>query len=220
MSAVECVLYVRDEVGGIRRAIESARRAGADTVLVWDTGSTDGTLELAHELADRVLRWPIPEEAVHFGSMETAVVWMSRGDWVLRLDGDEMIRTFDGLNLHDLIDPYYGVWKMARARWADLGRTIQLEKSAWPDWQFRFLRNDGLSRYVGALHPRFETPHPIGECEPEAIVLDHFVDPLHFVDPEKMERRTRLYDRLSKLAGKAPEGSAEAMTLAGHRETL
>ena len=54
--ALTVVVRARDEIEGIRRALESVR---AQTVpaelLVVDSGSTDGTLEVAHELADRVL---------------------------------------------------------------------------------------------------------------------------------------------------------------------
>lgn len=222
MSSIELAMYVKDEVRGIASAIESALLAGVDSVFIWDTGSTDGTPDIVEgrsrlhrSIPFRVFDWPVPEEAVDFGAMETAVCWMAKGDWVLRLDGDEMISTV--VDLHDLIDGHFGAWKMPRYRWADLERRIQLEVEAFPDFQYRFFRNDGQSRYVGLIHPTFETSHPIGDAS-GIVDLHHFVDPLHLSNPVRVEARNRLYRRLATRAGKAPEGSPEGMRLAGHQD--
>lgn len=213
---IEAAFYVLNEERGLERAIKSALAAGVDSVMVWDTGSMDGTLDIARKYARRIYTLRVPEEAVDFGMLETMVCHLAKADWVLRLDGDEAIRS--EIDLHDLCDDYYGVWSMARYRWADLDRNVQLEREAFPDLQYRFFKNDGLSRYVGLLHPVFESPHPIGQCEFDIAVLDHFVDPLHLADPERVARRNRLYQRLAGLAGKRPEGSDEGMRLAGHQQ--
>lgn len=55
ISAVVCTM---NSIGGIRQCLESLRAANVGQVLVVDAHSTDGTLEVAHELADLVLQDP------------------------------------------------------------------------------------------------------------------------------------------------------------------
>ncbi len=212
MDSITAVFYVKDERAGLRNAILSVR-PHVEVVLVWDTGSTDGTLETVRDLVDRTYQLKVPLEAVDFGEMETFVTHLAKTDWALKLDGDEMLS--NAHLLHELTETEdYGAWRFPRKRWADLGMTKQLELEAWPDWQYRFMLADGQSRYVDAIHPRFESPHPVGETY--EIWLDHFVDIYHLSDPVRVQERTKLYQFLANRAGKAPEGSPEAMRLAGH----
>lgn len=153
----------------------------------------------------------MPEQAIDFGMMETMVTHLARCQWVLRLDGDETLE--NAHLLFDLIDQDYDAWKFPRKRWADLKKSIRLENEAWPDFQFRFFLNDKQSRYIGIVHPHFDTPHVIGETYD--IWLNHFVDPLHLSDPVRAEERRKLREILAKKSGKTPEGSSEAMRLAG-----
>lgn len=211
--SITAAFYVKDEKDGLRNAILSVRDV-VDVVLVWDTGSTDGTLETVDDLIDRVYRLVVPPDAVNFGELETMVTHLAKTDWVLRLDGDETLT--NAALLPDLAESEdHGVWAFPRRRWADLGMTQQLEVEAFPDWQYRFMLADGRSHYLDAIHPRFETPHPIGIIY--EVVIEHFVDPLHLSNPERVARRNALYETLAERAGKAPEGSAEAMRLAKHK---
>ncbi len=207
---ISLVLYVLDEAEHIERAILSAINF-VDEILVWDTGSMDGTADIAATYADRLYRLRVPEEAVHFGEMETMAAHLAKCDWVLRLDGDEELE--GGEMLRGLASQQYGAWAFPRYRWADLGKTVQLEREAFPDFQYRFVLNDGKTRWVDPLHPRFETPHQVGTALLSPC-LNHFVDPLHLNNPERVAQRNRLYARLAAKAGKAPEGSPEAMRLA------
>ena len=78
-------IICRDEVDRIERAIRSV--AFADEVVVVDSGSTDGTVELARRLGARVIEadWP-----GHVAQKNRA--WAeARGDWVLSIDADEAV---------------------------------------------------------------------------------------------------------------------------------
>lgn len=75
-----------NEVANLRACIASARLV-ADEVLVADSGSTDGTLQLAHALADRV----IEREFVCDSDFKNWAIPQAAHGWVLVLDADERI---------------------------------------------------------------------------------------------------------------------------------
>ncbi|MCA9774954.1 MAG: glycosyltransferase family 2 protein, partial [Myxococcales bacterium] len=80
-------MIVRDEASRLSDAVESAR-ALVDEVVIIDTGSTDGTAELAHRLGARVLLYPWGDD---FAAARNASIDASVGDWILALDADERI---------------------------------------------------------------------------------------------------------------------------------
>src|SRR5690349_24357776 len=61
--------------------------AFAEEVVVVDSGSTDGTVELAARHGARV----IPKEWLGFGAQKQFAVESARNDWVLCLDADESL---------------------------------------------------------------------------------------------------------------------------------
>ncbi len=78
-------MIVRDGAGSIGRAFTSV--AGlADEVVVVDTGSADGTPELAEAADARVLRSAWNHD---FAAARNTALEASRGEWVLFLDADE-----------------------------------------------------------------------------------------------------------------------------------
>ena len=76
----------KDEINNIANCIASARLV-ADEVLVADSGSTDGTLEVSRELADRV----IEREYVDSGDFKNWAIPQAKHRWVMVLDADERI---------------------------------------------------------------------------------------------------------------------------------
>jgi glycosyltransferase involved in cell wall biosynthesis len=77
---------VRNEVDRVERAIRSVEGL-ADEVLVVDSGSTDGTVELCERLGARVLinSWP------GFGPQKRFAEDHASHDWILNLDADEWL---------------------------------------------------------------------------------------------------------------------------------
>ncbi|OGR02059.1 MAG: hypothetical protein A2284_12895 [Deltaproteobacteria bacterium RIFOXYA12_FULL_61_11] len=80
-------MIVRDEIQDLAAAIESVREL-VDEIVVADTGSTDGTLELAFELADSVLEVPWEDD---YAAVRNVCLEQARGTWILVLDADERI---------------------------------------------------------------------------------------------------------------------------------
>lgn len=80
------IVITRNEALRLRRCLESV--SFADECIVVDSGSTDGTPELAEALGARVTRttdWP------GFGAQKNRALALARGDWVLSLDADEWL---------------------------------------------------------------------------------------------------------------------------------
>ncbi len=82
---LSATVICRDEADKIRGCLESVRFC--DEVLVVDSGSTDGTLEVARELADAVVEreWPGYVAQQNFARIR------ARGEWVLSIDADERV---------------------------------------------------------------------------------------------------------------------------------
>lgn len=76
----------KDEIRNIDNCIASASLV-ADEVLIADSGSTDGTLDRARQLADRV----IEREYVNSGDFKNWAIPQCAHPWVFILDADERI---------------------------------------------------------------------------------------------------------------------------------
>ena len=84
--ALTAIIPCKDEAHNLSACIASVRRL-ADEVLVADSGSNDGTLDLAKQLADRV----IEREYVNSGDFKNWAIPQARHEWILILDADERI---------------------------------------------------------------------------------------------------------------------------------
>lgn len=85
MIPVSVVIITCNEVGNIASSIERARLITDDIIIV-DSGSTDGTLEIAKQLCSTVLEvsWN------GYGFNKNKGIDAARYDWILSLDADEL----------------------------------------------------------------------------------------------------------------------------------
>jgi Glycosyl transferase family 2 len=87
-NGLSAVLIAKDEAASIGRCLRSL--AGLDQVVVLDTGSTDGTPEIARSLGADVRAWgaPVP---FHFAKARNEALKDARHGWVLSVDADETL---------------------------------------------------------------------------------------------------------------------------------
>jgi glycosyltransferase involved in cell wall biosynthesis len=80
------VLITRDAAHLLPRTLGAV--SFADSILVVDSGSTDGTREVAEKLGARVVLQP---EWKGFGHQKSYALSLAEGDWILVLDADEVV---------------------------------------------------------------------------------------------------------------------------------
>jgi glycosyltransferase involved in cell wall biosynthesis len=83
--AISATIITLNEAAHLADAIASV--AWADEIVVVDSGSTDGTLDIAKRLATRVERreWP------GYAAQKNYAASIARHDWVLSIDADERV---------------------------------------------------------------------------------------------------------------------------------
>lgn len=86
MPTLSIILITKNEAANIRECLESVR--WADEIVVVDSGSSDGTQEIAREFTQHVYLhtdWP------GFGPQKNRALDYATGDWVLSIDADERV---------------------------------------------------------------------------------------------------------------------------------
>jgi glycosyltransferase involved in cell wall biosynthesis len=84
---LSAVLIVRDEAAGIADCLASLRPT-VDEIVVYDTGSVDGTRELARAAGARVIEGFWDDD---FGRARSAAAESAAGAWLLVVDADERL---------------------------------------------------------------------------------------------------------------------------------
>ncbi len=85
MSRISAVIIVKNGASTIARAVRSA--AFCDECIVVDSGSSDGTADIARAAGAAVTARPFDD----FASQKNFAVSRASGDWVLSLDADETV---------------------------------------------------------------------------------------------------------------------------------
>ena len=129
-SALSAVLITRNAANVLEPCLESLRFA--DEIVVVDSGSSDGTPEVAARHGARVVR----KEWLGFGRQKQFAVEQARNDWVLCLDADERVSAELAASIvAALAAPVSPVYRMAR-RNRFLGRWLA-HGEGYPDWSPR-----------------------------------------------------------------------------------
>lgn len=170
---ISACLIVKNEKDHIKDVLSSL--AGFDEIIVCDTGSQDNTVELAREFTDKVFtdyEWQDDFAAARNHALEKCT-----GDWVLSIDGDEVLEP-DGLkNIKKVIEDatpdqfHFSVEMTAKHTGA---------KHNLP----RLFRNDGSVAWAGAAH---ETLLPV-QANRTSIVITYGYSTAHALDPDRMLR--------------------------------
>ena len=129
-AALSAVLITRNAENVLEPCLDSL--AFADEVVIVDSSSSDGTVELASRKGARV----VPKEWLGFGRQKQFAVEQASHDWVLCLDADERVSPELVASLVRTLDaPAAPVYRMAR-RNRFLGRWLS-HGEGYPDWSPR-----------------------------------------------------------------------------------
>ena len=186
-------LITRDAAGQLADCLESV--AFADEIVVVDSGSTDGTVELARRHGARVLR----HEWLGFGPQKQFAVEAASHDWVLCVDADERVSPeLREQIVSELKAPRGFVYAMPR-RNRFLGRWLR-HGEGYPDWSVRLFHR---------AHARWGSEPVHEKVVPRSPVLRLSGDLLHD-SAETLERYLDKQNRYTSL-------QAEAMHAEGRR---
>jgi glycosyltransferase involved in cell wall biosynthesis len=134
--------------------------AFADEVLVVDSGSTDGTVEIARRHGARVES----KEWLGFGRQKQHAVSLARNDWVLCLDTDERVSERLAASIRGAVmGGRYRAWRMAR-RNRFLGRWLA-HGEGYPDWSLRLFHRGHAGWSNDEVHEAVLTTAEVGSLE-------------------------------------------------------
>jgi hypothetical protein len=138
--------------------------AFADEILLVDSGSTDGTPELARRFGARVET----KEWLGFGRQKGHAVAIARHDWVLCLDADERVTEQLARSIREaMASPRYRAWRMAR-RNRFLGRWLS-HGEGYPDWSLRLFHRAHASWSSDEVHEAVLTTADVGTLEGDLL---------------------------------------------------
>jgi glycosyltransferase involved in cell wall biosynthesis len=182
--SLSAVLITLNEAARVERCLASL--AWADEIIVVDSGSTDGTLEICVRHGAKVFSttdWP------GFGPQKNRALAHACGDWVLSIDADEWLSP----QLADEIRAAMGrnapavAYRMPR-RSRYLGRVMR-HGGWWPDYVVRLFRRDRGRFSDDRIHERVVVDGPVATLiEP----LEHEA----FVDLEQVLNKVNRYSTL------------------------
>lgn len=170
---LSAVLIVKNEHDHIKDVLTSL--SGVDEIIVCDTGSTDDTVDLARLFTDKVYTdyvW-----ADDFAGARNHALAKATGDWVLSIDGDEVLQAGGVERIRNII---------ANASEDQLQFSVEMtskgsgQKHNLP----RFFRNDGSVKWLGAAH---ETLSPVQRNLTDVVIVYGYSS-AHALDPDRMLR--------------------------------
>jgi glycosyltransferase involved in cell wall biosynthesis len=138
------IIPCKNERKNIRPCVESAKRA-ADEVLVADSGSTDGTLDIVRSLGGCRI---VEREYINSGNFKNWAIPQASHPWVLILDSDERVTEALAAEIKTILagQPRYDGFHVYRTNYF-LGHRIR--HAGWGhDKVLRLFRRD-MGRYVG-----------------------------------------------------------------------
>jgi glycosyltransferase involved in cell wall biosynthesis len=192
-----------NEADRIEACLESV--AWADEIIVVDSGSTDGTPDLARNRRARVIvrDWPGYAAQKNFAAGEAA------HNWILSLDADERVTSHLGEEIRKTLatDPMPAGFRMPRVTW-HLGRWIRTT-DWYPDFQLRLYDRRRARWTERRVHESVSADGPVGQLKHD---LEHYAyrDLAHH--HRTMERYTMLAAEEMRAAGRR----ADAFDLVVH----
>jgi glycosyltransferase involved in cell wall biosynthesis len=147
-------IITRNAASQLGRCLASV--AFAEEIVVVDSGSTDGTVELAERHGARVVR----EEWLGFGAQKQFAVDAASHDWVLCVDADECLSPeLREAILEELKAPNGFVYAMPR-RNRFLGRWLK-HGEGYPDWSVRLFHRGHARWGSEPVHEKIVTRSPV-----------------------------------------------------------
>lgn len=174
------IILARNESQHIQACLESVR--WADEMVVFDSGSTDNTIELARAAGAFVISHPFE----NYSKQRNAALAAVDADWVLFVDADERVTPALAEEIrHELKNPVALGYRISRHNYI-FGK-LTLHTGWYPDYQTRLLKRNA-ARYDPAREVH-ELVILDGNAEPETLhhplIHYNYRDLRHFLKKQR-----------------------------------
>ncbi|WP_018183642.1 glycosyltransferase family 2 protein [Kaistia granuli] len=154
---LSAIIITKNEVKDLPACLASL--AFCDEIVVVDSGSTDGTLEIAERVASRVI---VRADWAGFGRQKQRALDAATGDWVLSIDADEVIPPELALEIRTAIESETHVGYRLNRLNAFLGKFMH--SGGWtPDRPLRVVRRDAARFSEDVVHEILIVDGTIGD---------------------------------------------------------
>jgi glycosyltransferase involved in cell wall biosynthesis len=152
---ISAIVITRNEAQRIGRCLDSVK--WCDETVVVDSGSTDGTVELARAAGARV----ISHEWEGYGKQKGFAVGQARNEWVLCVDADEAVTPELRRSVEAALGaPSHDAYEMARCN-RFMGRYLR-HGEGYPDWNLRLFDRRHASWSPDAVHEHVHAECTVG----------------------------------------------------------
>lgn len=183
MFTISIIIITKNEAQNIADCIKSV--AFANEIIVLDSGSTDGTIEIAKELGAKVIQtdWP------GFGAQKNRAISHASGEWILSLDADERVSEVLAKEIPQAIhENKFKIFDIPRS---SLYISKFMEHSGWrPDRTKRLFKKGSAYFSEDKIHESLKTSNPVGHLNGPLI---HYT----FRDFEAVLKKVNQYSSLS-----------------------
>jgi glycosyltransferase involved in cell wall biosynthesis len=192
---LSAVIITRDAASRLPACLDSL--AFCDEIVVVDSGSTDGTVELARSRGARVTH----QDWLGYGAQKQFAVGLAANDWVLCVDADERVTPQLQESIRAALAvspaPTFLAYRFAR-RNRFMGRYLR-HGEGYPDWSLRLFDRRHARWSDDAVHEKV-----VADAEPGTLAGDLLHDSAETLASylAKQERYTTLAAQAALAAGK------------------
>lgn len=195
--SLSVILITYNEADRVQATLDAV--AWADEIIVVDSGSTDGTVEIAKTFTDKVVVTP---DWRGFGVQKNRALALASGDWVLSIDADEYVTPALAEEIRaTLLNSAADVYALPRKSFF-LKRPL-MHGGWWPDYVPRLFRR-GTARF---------SEDPVHERLMFDAALQYLREPL---EHDSIRDLTQMLDKMNHYTS----AGAERLARSGRRSTL
>lgn len=165
---ISCCMIVKNEEAFLEQCLTSVKDY-VDEIVIVDTGSRDGTVEIAERYTDKLYFHPWEGD---FSKARNQASSYASGDWIFIIDGDEELVQGSGERLREAV-------RSAGEADAFLVNTISTYSKGARRARHnseRLFRNNGVIRYEGIVHNRVVGARAIKASQIEVMHYGYDVD--------------------------------------------